>query len=48
MMGDQVVPDEYGDLLAKITAEVRTMRAFAAAWPDGSISLRSVLGTLSS
>ena len=25
-MGDQGVPDEYGDLLAKITTEVRTTR----------------------
>jgi hypothetical protein len=25
-MGAQVVPDEYGDLLARITAEVRTTR----------------------
>src|SRR6478735_4146436 len=26
LMGDQVVPDAYGDLLARITAEVRTTR----------------------
>lgn len=34
-MGDRVVPDEYDDLLARITAEVRSTR-LRVAWSASS------------
>lgn len=46
-MGDQVVPDEYGDLLARITADVRTTRLrFARAGSSEVLALYWRIGQL--